>query len=59
MTDEKENTTDTAAESKAFIAELNARREEEAKIAAEQDAALQAVRDQCDAFRAALLNDAV
>jgi len=41
------NDHDTAA----LLAEMEARREEEAKIAAEQDAALQAVRDACNAFR--------
>ena len=35
----------------AELAELTARREEEAKIAAEQDAALEAVRAECNAAR--------
>jgi hypothetical protein len=43
-----------AAEMDAMLADLKKRREEEAIIAAEQDAALQAVRDACDAERAAL-----
>jgi hypothetical protein len=65
MTTINEPTTELAAEpvidmaaaeqekldNEALMAELNARREEEAKIAAEQDAALQAVRDACNAFR--------
>jgi hypothetical protein len=42
---------DHEAENAALSAEMEARREEEAKIAAEQDAALQAVRDACNAFR--------
>jgi hypothetical protein len=67
MTTENEVSTETAApvldiaaakreklDHEALMAELNARREEEAKIAAEQDAALAAVKAQCDAFRAAL-----
>jgi hypothetical protein len=37
-----------------MLAELKLQAEREAAIAAEQDAALQAVKDQCDAFRAAL-----
>jgi hypothetical protein len=41
------------------MAELNARRAEEAATAGVQDAALAAVKAQCDAFRAALLKDAV
>lgn len=43
-----------AAEHEACMADLNARREEEAKIAAVQDAALAAVRAECDAYRSAL-----
>ena len=43
-----------AAEHEAMMADLNARREEEAAIAAEQDAALAAVKAACDAERAAL-----
>ena len=39
----------------AMIAEMNKRMEEEKKIAAEQDAALAAVKAECDAYRAALL----
>jgi hypothetical protein len=61
MTTEEEIATDTAAEQakeaaehEAMIAEMEKRRAEEAAIAAEQDAALQAVKDQCDAYRAAL-----
>jgi hypothetical protein len=68
MTTENEVSTETAAapvidmaaaereklDHEALMAELNARREEEAKIAAVQDAALAAVKAQCDAFRAGL-----
>jgi hypothetical protein len=43
-----------AAEHEIMMADLNARREEEAAIAAEQDAALAAVKAACDAERAAL-----
>lgn len=49
-----ERSAQSAAEHESVMAELNARRVEEAAIAAVQDAALQAVRDQCDAFRAGL-----
>ena len=66
MTTENEVVTETvaepvidmgAAEHEAMMAELNARRAEEAATAAEQDAALQAVRDECDAYRAALAKE--
>jgi hypothetical protein len=43
-----------AADHAAFMEELNARRAEEAVIAAEQDAALAAVKAACEAERAAL-----
>lgn len=42
------------AEQDAMVADMKKRQAEEAIIAAEQDAALQAVRDRCDAERAAL-----
>ena len=48
-----------AAEMEAMLADLKKRQAEEAIIAAEQDAALAAVRARCDAERAALLKDAV
>lgn len=47
MTDDNEDT-------ELMIAEMKARQEEEAKLAAEQDAALAAVKAACDAERAAL-----
>lgn len=47
MSDDNEDTD-------AMLAEMKARQEEEAKIAAEQDAALAAVKAACDAERAAL-----
>lgn len=53
MTDEAP-VSDAADDSAAMLAEMKQRAAEEAKIAAEQDAALQAVKEQCDAFRAAL-----
>ncbi len=46
-----------AAEHEAMMADLNARREEEAAIAAEQDAALAAVKAECDAYRDALTTE--
>jgi hypothetical protein len=46
-----------AAEHEAMMADLNARREEEAAIAAEQDAALAAVRAECDAYRDAIADE--
>jgi hypothetical protein len=46
-----------AAEMDAMLADMQKRRAEEAVVAAEQDAALQAVRDQCDAYRAALKSE--
>jgi hypothetical protein len=46
-----------AAEHEIMMADLNARREEEAAIAAEQDAALAAVRAECDAYRDALTTE--
>jgi hypothetical protein len=41
-------------ENVALIASMEKRREEEAKVAAEQDAALEAVRKACDEQRSAL-----
>jgi uncharacterized protein YdaU (DUF1376 family) len=41
-----------------MLVELKLQAEREAAIAAEEDAALQAVRDQCYAYRAALKADA-
>lgn len=46
-------TNETAADDQND-ADMEQRAAEEAKVAAEQDAALQAVKAQCDAFRAAL-----
>lgn len=46
-----------AAEHEIMMADLNTRREEEAKIAAEQDAALAAVKAECDAYRDALTTE--
>jgi hypothetical protein len=48
---------ETADEHAALLVEMEARRAEEAVIAAEQDAALQAVRDECNAFREAAKTD--
>jgi hypothetical protein len=66
MTAEDNIVTETVAEPvidmaahAAMLAEMAARIEAEKKIAAEQDAALQAVRGQCDAYRAAMLKDAI
>jgi hypothetical protein len=39
---------------KAMLAQMDARIEAEKKIAAEQDAAMQVVKSECDAYRAAL-----
>ena len=47
-----------AADHEVFMAELNARRAEEAATAAVQDAALAAVKAECDAYRAALVANA-
>jgi hypothetical protein len=46
-----------AAAADARMVELKKRQAEEAAIAAEQDAALAAVRAQCDAYRAALAKE--
>ena len=54
MTTEDEPVIDRAAANEEMLAEMQKRAAVEAKIAEEQDAALQAVRDECDAFRAGL-----
>ena len=51
MTTEDEPVIDRAAANEEMIAEMQKRAAEEAVVAAAQDAALQAVKDQCDAFR--------
>jgi hypothetical protein len=57
MTTEDEPVIDRAAANEEMIAEMQKRAAEEAVVAAAQDAALQAVKDQCDAFRAALATE--
>jgi hypothetical protein len=57
MTTEDEPVTSTIPEHDVMLADLEARRAEEAAIAAVQDAALAAVRAQCDAYRAALAKE--
>jgi hypothetical protein len=57
MTTEDEPVIDRAAATEDMLAEMQKQAAVEAKIAEEQDAALQAVKDQCDAFRAALTKE--
>jgi hypothetical protein len=53
----KEQRAKEQAEHEKMMADMAKRRAEEAAIAAVQDAALKAVKDQCDAYRAALAQE--
>lgn len=58
MTTPEESANDTvAAANESMLADMKRRAVDEAVIAADQDAALKAVRDECDAFRAKLASN--